>query len=786
MSNSRLVVDGQLLQTTAWDRGMGKYTFQMLRAFQAVYKGDMHIFFNTNLPKNERMRTTIANELAKFTPHELALGVPNDTVHVASLLDGNIAALDQKLQELGFDDPSTAFFIPSLFHWPSATCFPTRTTNVLLKHDIIPLMYHERYFPVMRVEDHLAEYRELFRADHIVTNSVAVADELQVFLGLENERITPIIGATIMKVEQAEKADLSLEYKKPYVLLPTGNDIRKNNKRCVRAFERYCEESGRDLDLVITSFFSPEEKDELRRLSPRVRFTDNVSDDELAWLFKHAEVVLFASESEGLGLPVLDAVVFDRPTVAGDIPVMREISDSAFYFADPYNPADIYEQLAKAFEKPLTQAQKKEYARVREEFSWERTAERFVAQLPKIVKAPLDTPKPRIAVVAPDAGGYSGIGKMVIEMHPSLSRVAEVEYYFEKSIVMHEGIRPNYLPYVAPCYDVHEFNAKRYRSYDAVIYHIGNSENHLVTTQHALSLPGIVVQHEPRVQNIYQWLEKEGMMDKRRIALEHRLDELAPSDKSSCITSLVNAQLGVIVHSNHVRKTIEEVLEGKVAIAKANLPYQNPTINAQNRHRKDIHIGMAGFLAGIKGLELLEEVATHPELNHCIFDVFGFNFAEEGLLERVQALPNVRLSTNLSDQEYQSRLANLDIVLNYRLKTHGESSSVVLESLRYGVVPVVHGIGWFGELPDNVVVKLNKLDQITPALIKLVGDKKLRQQYADAGKRFIETDCLHKFYVNAIMQLVEKINSDQALSRAPLAAAIHRGESLERLLTYVK
>jgi glycosyltransferase involved in cell wall biosynthesis len=51
-----------------------------------------------------------------------------------------------------------------------------------------------------------------------------------------------------------------------------------------------------------------------------------VDDRTIAELYRLADLVLLPSESEGFGLPVLEAALARTPLVCADIPVLREIA----------------------------------------------------------------------------------------------------------------------------------------------------------------------------------------------------------------------------------------------------------------------------------------------------------------------------------------------------------------------------------------------------------------------------------------------------------------------------
>ena len=53
----------------------------------------------------------------------------------------------------------------------------------------------------------------------------------------------------------------------------------------------------------------------------------------LAWLYRRARVVLFPSEAEGFGLPVIEGLACGAPVIASAIPVLREVGGDAVTYA---------------------------------------------------------------------------------------------------------------------------------------------------------------------------------------------------------------------------------------------------------------------------------------------------------------------------------------------------------------------------------------------------------------------------------------------------------------------
>ncbi|GAA2164308.1 glycosyltransferase family 1 protein [Pedococcus bigeumensis] len=66
-----------------------------------------------------------------------------------------------------------------------------------------------------------------------------------------------------------------------------------------------------------------------------VRFLGHVSDDELAWLYRRADLFVFLSLDEGFGLPPIEARACGTRVLASDIPVLRETMGEDATYVDP-------------------------------------------------------------------------------------------------------------------------------------------------------------------------------------------------------------------------------------------------------------------------------------------------------------------------------------------------------------------------------------------------------------------------------------------------------------------
>jgi glycosyltransferase involved in cell wall biosynthesis len=81
----------------------------------------------------------------------------------------------------------------------------------------------------------------------------------------------------------------------------------------------------------------------------RLFWLEGISDEFLEEVYKTATCLVYASEGEGFGLPLIEAAQHGTPILARDLPVFREVAgEHAFYF-DGLGPED----LAKAIQEWL-------------------------------------------------------------------------------------------------------------------------------------------------------------------------------------------------------------------------------------------------------------------------------------------------------------------------------------------------------------------------------------------------------------------------------------------------
>jgi glycosyltransferase involved in cell wall biosynthesis len=126
---------------------------------------------------------------------------------------------------------------------------------------------------------------------------------------------------------------------RPTVLMVGTLEPRKGHVQALAAFERLWAE-GVDVELAIVGQPGWLMEDVARGLRAhpehgrRLHWLERASDAELLALYRDSAALLLASESEGFGLPLIEAARHGLPLIARDLPVFREVAGAhATYFA---------------------------------------------------------------------------------------------------------------------------------------------------------------------------------------------------------------------------------------------------------------------------------------------------------------------------------------------------------------------------------------------------------------------------------------------------------------------
>jgi glycosyltransferase involved in cell wall biosynthesis len=169
-----------------------------------------------------------------------------------------------------------------------------------------------------------------------------------------------------------------------YSLIVGQGSPYKNHLGMLRAFVEATRDEPRHKLVMVRRFARVdfEMARELRRPEIRDKLVavPFVTDGELLALYRHAQMLLFASHYEGFGLPALEAMCLGTPVLGSTAEAVREITGAAALHADPRSHADLVAKIRLLDRNQELRSRLIAAGRARAlEFSWRRAAEQTLA-----------------------------------------------------------------------------------------------------------------------------------------------------------------------------------------------------------------------------------------------------------------------------------------------------------------------------------------------------------------------------------------------------------------------
>lgn len=372
----------------------------------------------------------------------------------------------------------------------------------------------------------------------------------------------------------------------------------------------------------------------------------------------------------------------------------------------------------------------------------------------------------RLAYFSPLGPQRSGIADYSEELLPHLAAAgAEVTLFVE-------GFRP------ADESLAQRFEVRDYRrapgalaslgEFDAAVYHIGNDHRyHAGVFDAARAHPGVVVFHDFALQDFFLGLARQrGDMrvyldevaachgeEARREAEEALARGATPAAFARPLDFPLNCRLargaeGILVHSDWSRARFERTAPG-VPVRRVKHHITPSAAEAPPPDKRDareaVRLASFGLITPDKGIEralrALAALRDRYDFRYTLVGDPNSYFDVRALVRECGLEDRVEITGHVTLEEFERRIGETDVALNLRERTVGETSGSLCRIMAAGVCAVVSAVGWFGELPDDCVVKVEPgehADALLRAyLARLIEDGQLRARLGANARRYV-------------------------------------------------
>lgn len=303
--------------------GLGNYSRDLVRILATYFPENEYILLNKN--KSER-----AADLLSF---------PN--VHFVETTKGNFS----RQLKMGKDAQQQN---ADIFHGLSGE-LPLKWDKKPIKkivtiHDLIFVRYPQ-YYSFFDRKIHFWKFKKAAdSADKIIAISEQTKRDIIQFLNIPESKIEVIYQGCHKAFKEQQSEDFIQQTKEKFDLperfvLNVGTiEERKNLLNVVKALK------DTDIPLVVvgkkTKYFRKVERF-VRENKMKVYFLEGVSMDELAVIYKLADIFIYPSLFEGFGIPVIEALFSKTVVITSNTSCLPEAGGPDSVYIDPKNPLDI-------------------------------------------------------------------------------------------------------------------------------------------------------------------------------------------------------------------------------------------------------------------------------------------------------------------------------------------------------------------------------------------------------------------------------------------------------------
>lgn len=261
---------------------------------------------------------------------------------------------------------SPALSIPPIF---------SKSKYIITVHDLCPVRLWKIFGVSYSLTYWFLLFWQLIVANKVIAISNFTKGEISNFyLSLFNKKVVVMHNGLSKRFSAHYETEKKYVKREPFILC-VGNI--KPHKNIIPFIEFFIKRSkySQVYKLVVVGqkdgFITRVESELVN--SPQVIFKGKISDEELSDLYSTASVFVFPSLYEGFGLPLLEAMSFNLPILASDIPVFNELVGNKVNYFDPL----VFDDFDDAFKKSIRMNHSLGYDEILKKFSWENTYEKF-------------------------------------------------------------------------------------------------------------------------------------------------------------------------------------------------------------------------------------------------------------------------------------------------------------------------------------------------------------------------------------------------------------------------
>lgn len=394
----------------------------------------------------------------------------------------------------------------------------------------------------------------------------------------------------------------------------------------------------------------------------------------------------------------------------------------------------------------------------------------------------------KIAYFSPLPPQETGIAEYSANLLPHLARKARVTVFTDRASQVKPSLRDRF-----SVRGLDGFTGPLHERFDMCLYHMGNNLCfHESIYDILLRYPGVTTLHDLNLHSFYgELLMKRGRLAAYMREMAYAYGTAGVHHARQAHSGLMpygveryplfervgRVSLGVIVHSQYARRVVaSRCPRTRVRYIPQPVPVASESITDREAKARlgfepdDLLVGSFGHVAPSKRVDVaLRAFArarrSFPNAHYAIVGGVMEGYELSSLLDELGLGEEVCLVGYADDAIFHTYLRAVDVGVNLRYPTHGETSATLLALMAAGKPVLVSRVDAFVELPDAACVKIDvgteEQSQVETWLLALLEDRDMRCQIGRSALDYVQSECepeaVAARYIDFIQQVLNEV-----------------------------
>ncbi|PSR12083.1 MAG: hypothetical protein DA408_14380 [Bacteroidetes bacterium] len=267
---------------------------------------------------------------------------------------------------------------------------PKRIKRITMIHDLTPILFPQYHRWHSQLLQRLFLRAILKKTDWVLTNSRYTQTDVARVFPFAQQKVSHVYlgrhAAFKPTCNAARIAELGI--KLPYFLNVGTLEPRKNLLTLLAAFELFClKNAGSNQQLILVGELGWKAEPLVQTLDnhpfkTRIQRLGYVKFTDLPILYTHSQALIYPSEYEGFGLPIIEALACGTPVIAAQNSSLAEIGEGAVVFFPTHDAQALSEEMEQVVRQPPPKEPLIEHAA---QFSWLACASGFMVLMDQLI-----------------------------------------------------------------------------------------------------------------------------------------------------------------------------------------------------------------------------------------------------------------------------------------------------------------------------------------------------------------------------------------------------------------